>query len=382
MFPIWFFPVLFYFYLQISSKTFNFAPMIELGRHIEILLLNNDCVIVPGLGGFMAHHVEARHDHDEGLFLPPLRTLGFNPQLKLNDSLLAQSYIEAYDISYPEAIRRIESEVNELKQHINNDGRYEMNDIGTLYLNEENCYIFEPCEAGILTPSLYGLSSFEITKLSQEDNKDKVKINTIQKEESISGPIEEIADTEIKKYDEDISTIKIKVAWIRNAVAIAAAVIVFFFITTPISNSDANFVMGDIGSNVLFATVQRANDTSRMGSISPAQIKKAISQNSKTEKTTIDTITTSAKKTDSIQKKKIDDKPYCIVLASQITKRNAESYVNELHRNGLEEAYVYIHNNMVRVVYGKYKDDSEAYKDLRTARDNKYFEQAWVYRKR
>lgn len=61
--------------------------MIELDRHIEILLLSNDCVIVPDFGGFMAHHVDARYDEADGTFLPPLRTLGFNPQLKMNDSL-------------------------------------------------------------------------------------------------------------------------------------------------------------------------------------------------------------------------------------------------------------------------------------------------------
>ena len=42
--------------------------MIELDRHIEILLLSNDCVIVPGLGGFMTHHVEARYDEDDQMF--------------------------------------------------------------------------------------------------------------------------------------------------------------------------------------------------------------------------------------------------------------------------------------------------------------------------
>ena len=140
--------------------------MIELDRHIEILLLSNDCVIVPGLGGFMTHHVEARYDEDDQMFLPPLRTLGFNPQLTMNDSLLVQSYIEAYDISYPEALRRIESEVEELKQHIDAAGSYELNDIGELALNEEGKYLFTPCEAGILTPDLYGLSGFEMKPIA------------------------------------------------------------------------------------------------------------------------------------------------------------------------------------------------------------------------
>lgn len=59
--------------------------MIELAQHIEALLLENDCVIVPGFGGFVAHYAPATHVKEENLFLPPTRTIGFNPQLKLND---------------------------------------------------------------------------------------------------------------------------------------------------------------------------------------------------------------------------------------------------------------------------------------------------------
>ena len=158
--------ILSFFYLQMSQKRCTFALVIELERHIEILLLSNDCVIVPDLGGFMAHHLEARYDDEECMFLPPQRTLGFNPQLKLNDSLLAQSYVEAYDITYPEAVRRIESEVAELKQQLNNDGYYEMNGIGVLSLNEDGRIVFEPCEAGLLTPELYGLGAFEMLPLN------------------------------------------------------------------------------------------------------------------------------------------------------------------------------------------------------------------------
>ena len=130
----------------------NFAHVIELERHIEILLLKSDCVIVPGLGGFIASHEAARFDEADSMFIPPVRTLGFNPKLSINDSLLVQSYSEAYDLSYPEAYNRIENEVNELRQHIANNGSYELCDIGTLYLNDDGNMEFTPCEAGILTP--------------------------------------------------------------------------------------------------------------------------------------------------------------------------------------------------------------------------------------
>ena len=149
--------------------------------------MSNDCVIVPGLGGFMAHHVDARYDETDGTFLPPLRTLGFNPRLTMNDSLLVQSYIEAYDISYPEALRRIEAEVAEIRQHLESKREYELNDIGILRLNQEGNLEFEPCEAGILTPYLYGLSSFEMSPLVVET---KVPIETPQNEDTAKVPEE------------------------------------------------------------------------------------------------------------------------------------------------------------------------------------------------
>ena len=46
--------------------------MNELYKHIEVLLLENDCVIVPGLGGFIAHYRSAVQKGD-GRFQPPMR---------------------------------------------------------------------------------------------------------------------------------------------------------------------------------------------------------------------------------------------------------------------------------------------------------------------
>ena len=45
--------------------------MIELAQHIEALLLENDCVIVPNFGGFVAHYAPATYVKEENLFLPP-----------------------------------------------------------------------------------------------------------------------------------------------------------------------------------------------------------------------------------------------------------------------------------------------------------------------
>lgn len=54
--------------------------------------------------------------------MPPLRTIGFNPQLTMNDSLLALSYVEAYDISYPDALSRIAEDVREIRAELDING--------------------------------------------------------------------------------------------------------------------------------------------------------------------------------------------------------------------------------------------------------------------
>lgn len=357
--------------MQISPKRRTFAFVIELGRHIEILLLTNDCVIVPGLGGFMTHHCDAHYDDAERLFLPPLRTIGFNPQLKINDSLLAQSYVEAYDISYPEAIRKIEEEVEELKQRLHNNGEYELNDIGVLRINEEDNYSFEPCEAGVLSPSLYGLDSIEIETLDAVAQTESEPETATTAKESEQVAVRHAAYEE-EGTENDDSTIKIKIAWLRNAVAIAASFIAFFFITTPISNSNSNYIAGDIKGNVLKNMIQPTG-SEHIDTIPSEQIRKAIAAKDSA-------VTAKAAHDSIVQAKK--EPSFCIVLASRITKKNAAAYIDELHENGYEQAHLYISNNIVRVVYGDYSSEAEAYSTLRTIRGNKYFEQAWILTKK
>lgn len=155
--------------------------MFEIDRHIESLLLKHSCVIVPGFGGFMAHHISARYDETDGMMLPPMRTVGFNPQLTLNDSLLVQSYIETYDISYPEALRQIESEVAEMKMLLENEGCFDICSIGRISINECGQYEFEPCQAGILTPELYGLPGVETVKVGPAQEPEPVYVENEHK---------------------------------------------------------------------------------------------------------------------------------------------------------------------------------------------------------
>ena len=197
--------------------------MIDLARHLEVLLLSNDCVAVPGFGGFVAHYVAAHIDEEDGMFLPPMRTIGFNPQLKMNDSLLAQSYVEAYDISYPEALRRIEQETEEIRRHIMYAGSFQLEGIGTLTSNDEGNYYFTPSESGLLTPSLYGLDSFEFSLLGNVTRKPIETVKPVEQEPAEEKEEESQSTLLEWEDDEDESAINIKMSWIRNTVAVQLA---------------------------------------------------------------------------------------------------------------------------------------------------------------
>jgi cell division septation protein DedD len=357
--------------------------VIELERHIEILLLSNDCVIVPDFGGFMAHHIDACYDDTDNMFIPPKRTLGFNPQLKMNDSLLVQSYIEAYDISYPEASKRIECETNELKQNLDTNGFYNLNDIGTLYLNDNGNMEFKPCEAGILTPELYGLGNFEI---------DKVSIEEEEQEEQVLIPIdttEVVAEREadIKEpspvYDEDDDSkgITIPIHIVRYAVAAVAAIVFFFAFTTPIANSEMNGIsLSGIKNSALFNILNQKCEVKAPGTIKL----KTDKCNADKEKKNDTSISPSKDTTEQDAEDRLDNNKqdyYSIVLASKVSKSNAESYVKEMHKAGYEDTKVYVHHHTVRVIYGCYSSESEAYNQLNKLRDKSDdFKESWIYK--
>ena len=347
--------------------------MIELERHIEILLLNNDCVIVPDLGGFMAHHIDACYIESDNLFIPPQRTLGFNPQLKINDSLLAQSYVEAYDISYPEALRRIEDEVNELKMHLRNEGSYELNDIGVLALNEDGNYVFTPCEAGILTPSLYGLSSFELHKVPKSSRHIVTREKSIEQEAAKLIPLD-VEDNNIpEEEDDDENVVKIKFSWIRNTIAVAAVLLAVFLLALPTGKTEMmTRTISNINSNILFGMMSKDTNTSKIEIKKNDITKISIKADTIIKKDTV--------KTSEDIKKESVKQGYCIVLASYVSKQNANMFIDMLKQKGLDSVEIYMHNDVRRVVYGNFRTPNDAYIALQSIHKTNGLEEAWVYK--
>ena len=339
--------------------------MLELEMHIIRLLLDNDCVIVPNFGGFIAHHVHAHYDGEAKAFFPPTRTVGFNPQLTMNDSLLAQSYVDAYDISYPKALQRIGGSVEKVKQEIETKGAYTFNHIGTIIKAKNLRYDFRPCKINLLTPTNYGFPAFEMECLASNDNESAATVaevtstSRLQQEEHLTTNLEEEC-----KEEKNIS-IRIPINVLHQIAAACIALVILTLFPSPIGDSSKA------------SHYQSAIDTNMLYKIMPKDITKGKPQKLN------DKITLEEKSSPRISEaatKEVhpSEKFYTIVLASRVSKANAQNYVERLHKRGMTEAEVFSHGNATKVIYKHFDTKAEASKVLNHLTDNIEFSGCWV----
>lgn len=358
--------------------------MTELAKHIEILLLDNDCVIVPGFGGFMAHPASSVYSDEEALFLPPSRTLGFNPQLTVNDSLLAQSYVEAYDISYPEAIRKIESEVEEIRQTLTNTGVFELPDIGRIVTNGEDGYDFEPCLSGILTPDLYALSSFEMEMLNSvktsagQDAAEKETAKFTEgrcvrakKKKRVMAPVMQITQQEedeaaANEEETTAKVISINVDTLKTIVSTAAIVIFLVLFSLPLGeNAPTEERLCSIDSGMLLKLMphMEQNGTTPMLVTDESQTKHVLPvEDAKSEESVVPNNIKEVEKHEANA-----DVPgrYVIVLSSAGKKGVMQEHAEWLRSKGVKDAHLLEGQGCIKIVTGSYADVNSAAEALR-----------------
>lgn len=382
--------------------------MKELARHIEVLLLENDCVIVPGLGGFIAHNKAAEFKDSANVFCPPVRTIGFNPQLIINDGLLAQSYMQAYDTDFPDASRKIESVVSQIKDSLYKNGQAELENIGTLYYTMAGVYGFEPYQNAFFSPSLYGLGSFSISPLSELK---PVKETTVEPRIIIETVPSCEEDSKEKAKQRHI----IK-RMAEHAVGIAAAVILFFVLSVPVENTyldnssyaslGAETMLDAIRSKSMATTsletkdIKQNNATNRRNNVNtlrPVAVKsvkvekaepkaskevKVLPAVAKKEVIKAESVKAETKSTKEVQKSKSSqNKGMFIIVASLPTMQDAEKELAKFKKQGYEEATILTSDNRYRIALYSYTDKSKAYEKINELRKDEQFKTAWLLNK-
>lgn len=114
------------------EKSAIFASMFRLDQYIKRLLREHECVVVPGLGAFIAHYEGAVLSTEDGVIMPPRREVGLNPSLTHNDGLLAGSVSRREGVSYEAALALIAGEVAAMTARLEADGQLLIDGVGTL----------------------------------------------------------------------------------------------------------------------------------------------------------------------------------------------------------------------------------------------------------
>lgn len=131
--------------------------MQELFLHIEYLLRRHDCVIVPGIGAFLASRRPSDFDEEKGLLLPPSRIIGFNASIANNDGMIANSIARRRKIGFEEASEIVLDATGLLQQTLSSGESVRIGRIGVLTQKQDGRIQFQP------TPSLQpGMTSIAV----------------------------------------------------------------------------------------------------------------------------------------------------------------------------------------------------------------------------
>ena len=136
--------------------------MLEISRYIKDLLFIHDCVILPGLGGFVANYCPAIENALTNEMFPPSKAVSFNRNLKQNDGLLINCLAESEKITYPEAKKAVELYIEDISVRLSRSERVIFNELGDLFYNKRYNLQFEPAKNINFLSDLFGMESFEL----------------------------------------------------------------------------------------------------------------------------------------------------------------------------------------------------------------------------
>ena len=102
--------------------------MKNLAQHIESLLIQHECVIVPGLSGFVTYRDKASIRNNR-LYAPAQR-VRFNHLLTYHDGLLAEAYMQDRLIGYTAALEAIKADVEQITTSLNSGNTFIFGRIG------------------------------------------------------------------------------------------------------------------------------------------------------------------------------------------------------------------------------------------------------------
>jgi len=144
-----------------------------LEHYISELLYRYNCVTVPELGAFLAQMKSAVIHNN--VFSPPSKEISFNEQVVTNDGLLVSHIAAVKNWTYEETLLKVLACAEELKIKLHNKERISLNNIGELWLNENDKIQFQPHSTTNYLTASFGMANFISVPVTREVLKEEVE---------------------------------------------------------------------------------------------------------------------------------------------------------------------------------------------------------------
>lgn len=307
--------------------------------YIEFLLPTHNCVIVPEFGAFIVN-METSKLKINGSFTPPTYKVVFNQDLKHNDGLLSSCIYKNENISYNAACLKINNAVNDLRKELIQNKLVKCGNIGQLQVDTDN-NIYFTSNSRIIHPSLYGLSTLELSRLPLLTN---------------------------------VSTHKSVRHTLTNIAAASAAILLLVIPSMKVNQSSNKIQQADFSYslvNTLFST-KKNTDTLSVTTDTQNKIEQS---NQKGE----------AIETD-IAKESITAAPirkYYIIIGGEETSTKANTILDKIKKEDFPNAAIVESADRYRIYVASFTEKQEAESFLEMFRnENPKYETAWLYSKR
>ena len=184
--------------------------------YIKDILLKRDGLVIPGLGSFIVENVSSRIDPTNNKIIPPQKNIIFNPSITQDDDhILAHNLMQKENISFEEASKKVQDQVEQIKQALEKNNSFEIPDFGIIQKDKEGNLRFRTREKDNKT---LGLIELEAEPFEQPEKRQTIKTDDSKKPTS-------------KKFREKTKKKSYKFYWLAGIIVaflgIAAATLYF-----------------------------------------------------------------------------------------------------------------------------------------------------------
>lgn len=343
----------------------------EISKYIIQILKEQEQVIVPGLGSFVAEYKSAKIHPIDHNFTPPIKEIVFD-NFTPDDDFLIRKIAESENVTQEKAILEIRNFTDNLITEIQTYKVSSIKGLGTFTLNIDNTITFTAEKIDISDES-FGLDEYKSPAVIRNDFKEKAK--------------------EIKKAKEDEAA---KKARNKRYILVSLSVIIFTALVFLV-------FFTDIFRNIIYDTDVKMERPNSQMSIQQNSVAEQVMTDTAVNDTLTETQISENENptTDAVVEKKQDEpkpktepKPevvkekikettkYYIVAGSFKIQENAEKRVEELKSKSYNGAgYLQPNNKGLYVVYYKYynsKQDAEVMHQKVMKEENP---ESWVMKK-